>query len=84
MNVTKELENVPNQIEVKVNSIEDRYINVTTHDNTELRLAQTKTLRHLEVDKIYTLLKIRYISNNAVRMIDPVTKPNVVKFEFVK
>lgn len=84
MQITKELEIVPNKIEVKVNSIEDRYINVTTRDGMKLRLAQTKTLSHLEVGKIYTLKKIQYLSNDTARMIDPATKPNVTKFKFME
>ncbi len=84
MNVTKELEDVPIKITVKVRIVDDKYIHVTSLAGEKITLARTKTLKHLERDEVYDLIKIRYYSNGAIRMIDPNERPNVAKFEMVQ
>ncbi len=79
MHVTKELQDVPNEMEVKIKSIEDRYINVITRQGKNYRLALTKTLQHLDVDEVYYLMKIEYKSNQSRRMIDAMKGFNVFK-----
>ncbi len=79
MHVTKELQDVPSEMEVKIKSIEDRYINVITRQGKNYRLALTKTLQHLDADEVYYLMKIEYKSNQSRRMIDAMKGFNVFK-----
>ncbi len=73
MKITKQLEDMPNQIKIRVDALDDdngwiKYKG-TLADGSKATIRKTSKLSNLKAKKVYHLIKVKYKSNGILRYV---------------